>query len=189
MRAWPKPSAPPEPPCSRSSIRAAPPSPVWAGNVSSAARPSGPRTSKPTTFAAPTPRFSPSRGLETAMPVILRSATLDDVPAILAIEQQAASAANWPPEEYEKLVRTGVVIVAEQVAEQAAEPVAEQAGHPADAEQTGKLCGFVCAKAVAGEWEIENVVVAGEFLRRGIADRLMQALLDQAEKSAASRIL
>jgi ribosomal-protein-alanine acetyltransferase len=119
------------------------------------------------------------------MPVILRSATIDDVPAILAIEQQAASAAHWPPDEYEKLVRTGVVLIAEPVAE----PVAEQAAQPADAEQTGKLCGFVCAKAVAGEWEIENVVVAGEFLRQGIADRLMQALLDQAEKSAASTIL
>lgn len=119
------------------------------------------------------------------MPVILRSARLDDVPAILAIEQQAASAAHWPPDEYEKLVRTGVVLVAEHVAEQ----VAEQAAHPADAEQTGRLCGFVCAKAVAGEWEIENVVVAGEFLRQGIADRLMQALLDQAKESAASRIL
>jgi ribosomal-protein-alanine N-acetyltransferase len=123
------------------------------------------------------------------MPVILRSATLDDVPAILAIEQQAESAAHWPPDEYEKLVRTGVVIVAGQVAEQAAERVAEQAGHPTAAEQTGKLCGFVCAKAMAGEWEIENVVVAGEFLRRGIADRLMQALLDQAQNGAASRIL
>ena len=107
------------------------------------------------------------------MSVILRSATLDDVPAILAIEQQAESAAHWPPDEYEKLVRTGVVLVAEQ----------------AVAGQTGKLCGFVCAKAVAGEWEIENVVVAGELLRQGIADQLMQALLDQATKSAASRIL
>jgi ribosomal-protein-alanine N-acetyltransferase len=111
------------------------------------------------------------------MPPTIRSATFDDVPAILAIEQQAESAAHWPPDAYKKLVRTGVVLVAEQVAQ------------PATAEQTGKLCGFVCAKAVAGEWEIENVVVAGEFLRQGIADRLMQALLDQAKETAASRIL
>jgi ribosomal-protein-alanine N-acetyltransferase len=102
------------------------------------------------------------------MPVILRSATLDDVPAILAIEQQAASAAHWPFGQYERLLESGFVWVAE---------------------QEGKLCGFVCAKAVADEWEIENVVVAGEFLRQGIADRLMQALIDQAEKGAASRIL
>jgi len=102
------------------------------------------------------------------MPLAIRSATLDDVPAILAIEQQAASAAHWPPEEYEKLVNTGVVLVAE---------------------QAGKLHGFVCAKAVAGEWEIENIVVATDSLRQGLADQLMQALIDQAEKGTVSRIL
>ncbi|HEX9110910.1 MAG TPA: ribosomal protein S18-alanine N-acetyltransferase [Terriglobales bacterium] len=102
------------------------------------------------------------------MPPTIRSATRDDLPAILAIEQQAASAAHWPAEEYERLVKTGVVLVAE---------------------RTGKLRGFVCAKTVAGEWEIENIVVASEFLRQGIADRLMQALVEQAENGAASRIL
>lgn len=101
------------------------------------------------------------------MPFAIRSATLDDVPAILAIEQQAASA-HWLQEEYEKLVNTGVVLVAE---------------------QAGKLHGFVCAKAVAGEWEIENVVVATESLRQGLADQLMDALIVQAEKGAVSRIL
>lgn len=102
------------------------------------------------------------------MPPAIRSATLDDVPAILAVEHGAASAAHWPAEEYEKLVKTGVVLVAE---------------------QGGRLGGFVCAKAMAGEWEIENVVVATEFLRQGIADRLMQALIEQAESARASRIL
>jgi len=102
------------------------------------------------------------------MPAAIRPATLDDVPAILAIEQQAASAAHWPAEEYEKLVNTGVVLLAE---------------------QAGQFCGFVCAKAVAGEWEIENVVVATRFFRQGIADRLVQALIEQAKMLAASSIL
>jgi ribosomal-protein-alanine acetyltransferase len=102
------------------------------------------------------------------MPPTVRSAMLDDLPAILAIEQQAASAAHWPAEEYEKLVKTGVVLVAE---------------------QAGKVRGFVCAKTVTGEWEIENVVVASDFLRQGIADQLMRALIERAENGAASRTL
>ena len=102
------------------------------------------------------------------MPPTIRSATLEDLPAILAIEQHAPSAAHWPADEYEKLIETGVL------------PVAEQAG---------RLCGFVSAKAVAGEWEIENIVVATECLRQGIADQLLQALIDQAESAGASRIL
>jgi ribosomal-protein-alanine N-acetyltransferase len=99
---------------------------------------------------------------------LIRFATVDDLPALVAIEQQAPSAAHWSEDEYKKLVKTGVILAAE---------------------QAGKLRGFVCAKAPTGEWEIENIVVAAEFLRQGIADRLMQGLIDHAEKAGASRIL
>jgi len=106
------------------------------------------------------------------LPVAIRSAALNDVPAVLGVEQQAPGAAHWTGEQYKKLVGTGVVLVAEEAAEKA-----------------GKLCGFVCAKAVAGEWEIENVVVAAEFLRRGIADELVRELIQRAANEAASAIL
>ena len=102
------------------------------------------------------------------MPVAIRSGALNDVLAILAIEQQAPSAAHWTAEQYKKLVGSGVVLVAE---------------------EAGKLCGFVCAKAVADEWEIENIVVAAEFLRRGIANELVRNLVQRAENEAASAIL
>ena len=102
------------------------------------------------------------------MPVAIRSAALNDVSAILAIEQQAPGAAHWTAEQYKKLVGSGVVLVAE---------------------EAGKLCGFVCAKAVADEWEIENIVVAAEFLRRGIANELLRELIQRAAGEAASAIL
>lgn len=102
------------------------------------------------------------------MTVAIRSATLKDVPAILAIEQPAPCAAHWTSEQYRSLVSSGFVLVA------------EQAGQP---------CGFLCAKKVAGEWEIENVVVAAEFLRHGIAVELMRALIQRAESESASAIL
>jgi ribosomal-protein-alanine N-acetyltransferase len=102
------------------------------------------------------------------MPLAIRSAALDDVPAILAIEQQAPSAAHWTREQYGQLVSSGVVLVAE---------------------EAGELCGFVCAQAVAGDWEIENVVVAAMFLRRGVANELMRALIQRAKDEAASALL
>jgi len=97
------------------------------------------------------------------MPVAIRSATLNDVPAILALEQQAPSAAHWTTEQYNKLLDVGAVLVAE---------------------EAGKLSGFVCAKAVANEWEIENVVVAAAFLRRGIANELVCELIQRAGNKA-----
>ena len=105
------------------------------------------------------------------MPVTIRSATLEDVPAILALEQSAPGAAHWTSEQYNKLVDSGVVLVAE-------EP-----------EKAGKLCGFLCAKAVAGEWGIENVAVSAELLRRGIANELVRELIHRATNDAASAIL
>ena len=106
------------------------------------------------------------------MPVAIRSAALNDVPAILAIEQQALGAAHWTAEQYQELVGSGVVLVAKDAAEEA-----------------GQLCGFVCAKAVAGDWEIENVVVAAAFVRRGIANELLRNLIQRAAGEAASAIL
>src|SRR5260370_32520129 len=103
-----------------------------------------------------------------SMLVAIRSAALNDVPAILAIEQQSPGAAHWTREQYNKLVGSGVVLVAE---------------------EAGQLCGFVCARAVAGEWEIENVVVAARFLRRGIANELMRVLIQRAKNEVASAIL
>jgi ribosomal-protein-alanine acetyltransferase len=103
------------------------------------------------------------------MPVAIRSASLNDVPAILAIEQRAPGAAHWTAEQYYKLMGSGVILVAEEAA--------------------GELCGFVCAKSVAGEWEIENVVVAAEFLRRGIANELVRGLIQRATGEAASALL
>jgi [ribosomal protein S18]-alanine N-acetyltransferase len=102
------------------------------------------------------------------MPLAIRSAVLNDVPAILALEQQAPGAAHWTRDQYNQLVSSGVVLVAE---------------------EGGQLCGFVCAQAGAGEWEIENVVVAAGFLRRGIADELMRTLIQRAKNAVASAIL
>jgi ribosomal-protein-alanine acetyltransferase len=102
------------------------------------------------------------------MPVAVRTADLHDLPAILAIEQRAPSAAHWTSDQYSKLLRDGIVLVAE---------------------EAGTLRGFLCAKAVAGEWEVENVVVAAEFLRRGIADGLLRDLIQRARNQAVPAIL
>src|SRR6202044_4153838 len=90
-----------------------------------------PRTWKPTTSANRTLKFSPNLRRESS-PMLpnIRSAAVDDIPGILAIERQAPNAAHWTPEQYNKSVEGGFVLVAE---------------------IAGQVCGFVCANAVAGE--------------------------------------
>jgi [ribosomal protein S18]-alanine N-acetyltransferase len=102
------------------------------------------------------------------MPIVIRSAAFDDIPAILASEQQSPNAAHWTSEQYLKLLDLGIVLVAE---------------------QDGNLCGFICAKAAAGEWEIENIVVSPDNLRRGIASELLAELIQRARMNSAAAIL
>jgi len=102
------------------------------------------------------------------MRIAIRSARLNDVPAVLALEQQTPGAAHWTSEQYNKLVSSGVILVAE---------------------EAGTLCGFTCVQAVAGEWEIENVAVAREFLRRGIANELVLTLIRHVRSQSAAAIL
>jgi len=102
------------------------------------------------------------------MPVSIRDAALDDLPAILAIEQASPSAAHWTAGQYENRIKDGVVIVAERDA---------------------RICGFLCARVAAGEWEMENVVVAAESRRNGIASALIRTLLTKWNESAGSAVL
>src|SRR5262249_47902819 len=90
------------------------------------------------------------------LPVTIRCAALDDVPVLLRIEQQAAQAAHWTKGQYQARIAGGVILVAE-----------EKAG----------VVGFVCARNVDVEWEIENIVVAEQVRRAGVADALLRALL------------
>jgi len=102
------------------------------------------------------------------MPLTIRTARLNDVPAIRAIEQQSPGAAHWTSEQYNKLVGSGVVLVAE---------------------EAGRVCGFACAQVAAGVWEIENVAVDAGLLRRGIASELVHELIQRAQNEAAPAIL
>ena len=107
--------------------------------------------------------------------VLIRPATADDVPLMRALEQQAEGAAHWAEREYDALFapdappRIALVAVSESGATQ--------------------LYGFVIARCAVDDWEIENVVVAREHRRLGIATKLMRELLTQAHVGGATSVL
>jgi [ribosomal protein S18]-alanine N-acetyltransferase len=102
------------------------------------------------------------------MPLMVRSASLNDVPALLALEQSAATAAHWAREQYLARVDSGIVLIAE--------------------EGGGKISGFVCARIIAGDCELENIVVDENFRRRGIGAALLRELLGNSERSGGSAV-
>ena len=102
------------------------------------------------------------------MSVSIRAATPADLPAILAIEQATPTAAHWTAEQYQRRLEDGCLLVAE---------------------REGKLCGFLCARIAAGEWEIENVAVENASRRSGIGESLIRTLMQKWQESPGNSIL
>ena len=106
------------------------------------------------------------------MPVSIRTAVLEDLPAILAIERASVTAAHWSAEQYKSRIESG-----------------NDRGCLLVADCGGGVCGFLCIRVVAGEWEIENVVVESASRRRGVGQALLQSLIERWQQSVGAALL
>ena len=102
----------------------------------------------------------------------IRPATPADTPAMMRLVKHSATAAQWSREQFERVFgddppRRVALVIEEAVGVQ----------------------GFLVAHEVAGEWEIENIAIAGSARRRGLGTRLLGAFLDQARAQGASAVL
>lgn len=98
----------------------------------------------------------------------IRPATLADLPALLAIESHAETAAHWSEAKYREMFSGSGLKRLALVAE------------------SGEVVqGFLVARAIADEWEIENVVVASSARRKGLAAGLIEELLRLAGQNRA----
>jgi ribosomal-protein-alanine acetyltransferase len=102
----------------------------------------------------------------------IRAATIADLPGMMELEKHAATAAHWSAEQYAALFHaSGPDRVALILQEEAS------------------LQGFVIARIVGEEWEIENVAVAAAARRRGRGTRLVGELLDLARAKGAAAVI
>ena len=113
----------------------------------------------------------------TGAAAIICQPTVDDVPAIVSLERESPSASHWSEAAYRTAFESGaparLVFVCQ--------------------DDTGgtenRLQGFVVARINGEDWELENIVVAAEFQRRGLGIQLMQALIRAARERQALQIL
>jgi ribosomal-protein-alanine N-acetyltransferase len=101
----------------------------------------------------------------------IRAATVADLPAMMGLEKRATTAAHWSAQQYEALFQVSDP-------ERIALILREENG----------LQGFVIARVVGEEWEIENIAVAGSARRRGLGTRLLGELLDLARAKRAAAV-
>jgi ribosomal-protein-alanine acetyltransferase len=113
--------------------------------------------------------------------VTIRPASADDILSLMDLERQCPTAAHWTEQQYRQAFqREGVgslVLVAE-----AAPPKAS------DSDTRGDLVGFLVARHLAPEWELENIVVAPKARRKGLGQRLLEALLAAAQDTHSSSV-
>lgn len=105
----------------------------------------------------------------------VRRAIPSDIPQIRSLEQQSASAAHCSIEQYEALFVSD-----------APERLILVAANDAD---DAMLHGFLIARCLSEEWEIENVVVDADRRRQGIARTLIGELTGAAGSAGALSVI
>jgi ribosomal-protein-alanine N-acetyltransferase len=98
----------------------------------------------------------------------IRRGTRADVEAIAEIGKASATAPRWDVVDYSIIFSTERTLLI--------------------AEVSGEIAGFIVGRDIAGEWELENIVVADRFRQRSIGQRLVWELILLAKKSDAKFI-
>jgi ribosomal-protein-alanine N-acetyltransferase len=101
---------------------------------------------------------------------IIRRANVDDIPYLIAMERECSTAAHWSEQQYQNVFLAS------------AEPLSRLA-LVAEEGEPSTILGFLVARNLPPEWELENIVVAPSARRRGIGKQLMEALLTQATQA------
>ncbi len=107
--------------------------------------------------------------------VLIRRATDRDIPAIKRLAQSSQIAAHWSDQQYESILRANSLGLARLIL------VAEFA-------RRSDVLGFLVARHLAPEWELENIAVAPDMRGKGIGKRLMQELIQQANDTNSESV-
>jgi ribosomal-protein-alanine N-acetyltransferase len=114
-----------------------------------------------------------------------RPAISADIPAMMELEQESATSAHWSREQYENLFAIGDHELVENfilVAEDPADAIGTAAA-PAD-----QMIGYLAARQIDRDWELQNIVVSEKSRRRGIGTFLLNQFIGHARAKNGSRI-
>jgi [ribosomal protein S18]-alanine N-acetyltransferase len=104
--------------------------------------------------------------------VQVRQAVAGDLEELVRIARLSATAAQWSKEQYQVLFSE----------------ISNQSRFCLVVEQESRPCGFLIGRAVAEEWEIENIAVLPEARRRGLGSRLLNEFLARADNGAGASV-
>ena len=100
----------------------------------------------------------------------VRQATANDLPQIMELERDSPTAAHWSSAHYEAIF------------------AAEEGSRLLLVIEDQSVAGLLIAQDVAGEWEIQNVLVARALQGRGLASQLLRTFLDMVSQNGTKSI-
>jgi len=107
----------------------------------------------------------------------IRLATLSDLEAMIRLERLCAGAGHWSYEQYRQLFQSDATGLQRLVL------VIESAG------EGNPLLGFLVARLLAPEWELENIAVEPSMRRIGAGTKLLAALIAEARRTNSESVL
>jgi [ribosomal protein S18]-alanine N-acetyltransferase len=115
---------------------------------------------------------------------LIRPAIPADIPAMMDLDRACVTAAHWTPEQYLHAFDCGGVERLVLLAEALPSTVSDEA----QGAHARCLQGFLVARNVGAEWELENIAVAPSARRKGFGWRLLNALLAGARETNSSSV-
>lgn len=112
--------------------------------------------------------------------ITVRLATSADIPSIMSLEQDASTASHWSQARYEE------IFGAQAAARCSDDAITSRFGLVI--EDDPGIQGFLVARQIDSELEIENMVVSSSSRRRGLGTRLLEKLLALARMRGAKAV-
>ena len=103
--------------------------------------------------------------------IVIRPATPAEIPDMMRLTDHSATAAHWSREQYDQIFHPSSLNRLAMVVQ-----------------DTQGLQGFLIARGILDEWEIENIAISGPARRRGLGTRLLGEFLDQARARGARAV-
>jgi ribosomal-protein-alanine acetyltransferase len=124
---------------------------------------------------------------------LIRPAVSGDIKAMMDLENRASAAAHWSLEQYEQIFRLPdggrVALLIQGQTEKRESPRPEERNFDETHSTENKIQGFIIARIIDKEWEIENIVIAGPARRQGLGSSLLHEVLNLAKSQGAETAL
>jgi [ribosomal protein S18]-alanine N-acetyltransferase len=117
--------------------------------------------------------------------VNIRPASFADVASLIELDRTCSMAAHWTEKQYQQALCLQsddphrLAMVADEV---------HLAPSDANLKATSQIFGFLVARYLAPEWELENIIVAPTARRIGLGMRLIQVLLAKARETNSEAV-